>query len=306
MNTKRLFLLLFVTLVCVMTSYPYETGKFTMLGKDCTIYFDDIRNENYYYRGMYQDACLDRIPKTAFDRMVERGKDNYFQGQINRGKISKKKINGIYKAFENLRANSGLGFSDDSLSDFERSMAKEMWSHFLGRFLISDIPENIETIETNMFSNKFSILFYIIGDNLYDQAFIIVNPEHLYEFRKAFSDANAKYKKWKKIAIENNVTDLDKEMDIEFPPVVVGWGLGSRFNYNFEYSIKPSVKFTRSSMKLCFIQGETVQNHNYSSTIRPYFVFGSEEESDAFEKMISEKLFKKAGKNDERINELFK
>lgn len=55
--------------------------------------------------------------------------------------------------------------------------------------------------------------------------FIWVKQKDVDKFRNALIELQAKFDEWKKIAIENNVKDMDKEMPVKFPKVTYCWQL---------------------------------------------------------------------------------
>lgn len=122
-----------------------------------------------------------------------------------------------------------------------------------------------------------------------------------------------------KIAIENDVTDLNKKIVVDFPPITIGWGKesGERF-YKFKHRITASVIFKDTNKYLCLLRGEVVRDRkNEYITVNPFLYFKNEQESDEFEKIISEenikkgldekrKAHEKAMEEKKKVDELFK
>lgn len=152
---------------------------------------DNIRNGKYYSRNMYNSAqndILNYVDKDEFNNHVNANMSNYFQGLINRGVISSKYVDGIKKAFENLRANNGLEFTDDSLSELEREQAKNMWDHFMSHFVIKDDPRQTfgltEFISASFTGKEDSPIHEIINSDMFRYGSDKFKQELLYSTMK--------------------------------------------------------------------------------------------------------------------------
>ena len=97
---------------------------------------------------------------------------------------------------------------------------------------------SIEAVEKN---NKIEVVYIGIStDHKSRPAYIIVKGEDLELFKTALELARDKFSEWKKVAKENNITEMSKEMSINFPKVTVAWhgtkwwfSFGNKINFRF-------------------------------------------------------------------------
>ena len=97
---------------------------------------------------------------------------------------------------------------------------------------------SIEAVEKN---NKIEVVYIGIStDHKSRPAYIVVKGEDLELFKTALELARDKFIEWKKVAKENNITEMSKEMGINFPKVTVAWrgtkwwfSFGNKINFRF-------------------------------------------------------------------------
>lgn len=139
---------------------------------------------------------------------------------------------------------------------------------------------SIEAVEKN---NKIEVVYIGIptdlGSRTYSRsAYIVVKGKDLELFKTALELARDKFSEWKKVAKENNVTEIDKEMGINFPKVTVGWLYGRKWWYSF--GNKVNLKFlTLDDGQMVAAWAPTVTSSlNRYIDQEIYFVFGDEED----------------------------
>ena len=101
---------------------------------------------------------------------------------------------------------------------------------------------SIEAVEKN---NKIEEVYIGIptdlGSRTYSRsAYIVVKGKDLELFKTALELVRDKFSEWKKVAKENNITEMSKEMGINFPKVTVAWhgtkwwfSFGNKINFRF-------------------------------------------------------------------------
>jgi hypothetical protein len=124
------------------------------------------------------------------------------------------------------------------------------------------------------------------------------------QFRQAMTDAKAKYLEWSKVAEENNLSDVDKMMGINFPKGMFMWG-----SHLAAGSAIPKARFIGSNGKyycaLFFADRFTDLNNRYITTTT-YWILSSEEEFDALIEMVSVEKLKEIRSNKNKQDELLK
>lgn len=137
--------------------------------------------------------------------------------------------------------------------------------------------------------NKYSI--YIMAtsfDNLYKEVGFYMKEKELNVFRNKLIDAKNKYNEWVKTAKENNVTDLDKEMKIEYDvdgffSTSAGWKFDEYVNISFHFKIlEGKYMLLIRSDKLVDMNNQFIDHDGF------IVVFSNEAEIDSFLNKISE------------------
>lgn len=139
---------------------------------------------------------------------------------------------------------------------------------------------SIEAVEKN---NKIEEVYIGIptdlGSRTYSRsAYIVVKGKDLELFKTALELARDKFSEWKKVAKENNVTEIDKEMGINFPKVTVAWLYGRKWWFSF--GNKVNLKFLtldNGQMVAAWAPTVTSSSNRYIDQ-EIYFVFGGEED----------------------------
>lgn len=117
---------------------------------------------------------------------------------------------------------------------------------------------------------------------------LIVREKNLDKFKSVINDAKLTYAKWKKTAEENDVSDLDKEIEIDKVNIECAFHYGG---WNFDFSVNLKARFKILNGEYMLI----VQNKNkLISSSNEYIdadgfllAFSSEEEMDNFLKALS-------------------
>ena len=125
--------------------------------------------------------------------------------------------------------------------------------------------------------------------------------EDLDNFRVSLTEAKNKYVEWVKVAKENNVTKMIKNMNIVFSKGTFSW-YETKWYFNF-YAI-PEPRFLITSdgdcLLLLFCGKEFKSSSNEYITENAYWVFSSVAEIEELENLISEETLKKFKENKEQ------
>ena len=66
----------------------------------------------------------------------------------------------------------------------------------------------------------------------------IIKEENFDEFKVGLSFMKEKFAEWSKVATDNNVTDLTKDVDVKMPPLTIAW-YGTKWYFEFGKILKP-------------------------------------------------------------------
>lgn len=141
---------------------------------------------------------------------------------------------------------------------------------------------DIEAAEKN---NKIESVYIGIPTDMESRkGFLEVKGKELEQFKTALELARDKYLEWKKIAQENNVTDMSKEMGINFPKVTIAWH-GTQWWFSFGNKINLKFLILDNGKMVASWAPEVTASSNRYIDQRIYFVFGDEED---FNNLISQ------------------
>lgn len=153
-------------------------------------------------------------------------------------------------------------------------------------------------------SGDLSVFFDIMGSGDADNVCINLKGESINAFISALQLAKQKHSEWVAVAINNNVTKMTKEMDIDFPRVTIGW-LGSKWWFDFEHKIEPLFMITDSGKYLCVISGTATASSNEYIDQKYYLVFETAEDFDSLMEAINPTVVQEKLNSKQKVEDLF-
>ena len=136
---------------------------------------------------------------------------------------------------------------------------------------------------------------------------LMVERKNIFGFKNAMKTAAETYVKWKETAINNNVTELNKEIDLKDKNLKYSTGFiyGDEWHFDFSVPLEASFKILNNKYLLTIENAKELQasDNQYIDYDGFYFVFNSEEEIEEFISKVSEESLKmhfseKASKED--------
>jgi len=100
-------------------------------------------------------------------------------------------------------------------------------------------------------------------------------------------EVKAKYSEWKSLAIQNNVTELDKEITVSNSPKCGGFFQYGEWKFDFSVTLKPRFLITPESTLALIHTGKMIASDNqYMDASDFVFAFKSVEEIDELIKVL--------------------
>ena len=114
------------------------------------------------------------------------------------------------------------------------------------------------------------------------QVALIIKNDELPDFRSKLQEAKKVYLEWKKTAIENNVNDVDKEIEIGKLRLSTGFVYGRDWNFDFSVNIGARFRVIDDKHLLIIENKEKLQasDNRYIDSSGFILAFSSEEEVD--------------------------
>jgi len=151
----------------------------------------------------------------------------------------------------------------------------------------------------------FDLYIGIASESVSSEARIMLKSRDLELFIKALIDTKNKYYEWSKIAKENNVDKLNKEIDVKFPSVDIAW-LGSKWFFSFNQKLKPKFSILESGKHVVMFYNNNVSSSNQFIKETTYWVFSDATEFDEIISKLSFDTIKSKLDEEENKKELFK
>lgn len=137
---------------------------------------------------------------------------------------------------------------------------------------------SIEAAEKN---NKIENVYIGVQPDLdFRKAYISVEGEDLELFKNALELARDKFSEWKKIAKDNNITEMCKEMGIDFPEVAVAWLYGGEWEFSFDNKINLAFLILDGGQMVAAWAPIVTSSSNSYIDQKIYFVFADEKDFD--------------------------
>lgn len=146
-------------------------------------------------------------------------------------------------------------------------------------------------------NDKFSVYIGVTAENSSTKAMIEVESDKLEDFKQALLQTRDKFVEWSKVAKENNVKDMSKEMEVTFPSISVCW-LGSKWFFSFGEKLKPKfLILDNGNFVVSFYKKVTASSNEYIDE-KIYWVFSDSKEIDELiSKLDVEKIKAKLQEN---------
>lgn len=185
--------------------------------------------------------------------------------------------------------------SQDKIAEFEMSYTSKSYEIQIGKK-----------------GKGFSLFIDAIGlDALYDEGGFNYNEKQITNFIANLEYAKKKYIEWKSVAIENNVTEIDKKIDVPEKNSFDGYFRGGS-NWHFDSFVSPRFKFKAITVNgelgyyLLILSGELKSTSNQFAKADGFaLVFANVEEIDDFLSKIKIDDLKAFLNKKEKNNELF-
>lgn len=111
-------------------------------------------------------------------------------------------------------------------------------------------------------------------------AYISVKVDKLELFKTALELARDKFSEWKKIAKDNNITKMSKEMPIDFPDVAVAWLYGGEWEFSFDNKINLAFLILDDGQMVAAWAPIVTSSSNSYIDQKIYFAFADEKDFD--------------------------
>lgn len=125
----------------------------------------------------------------------------------------------------------------------------------------------------------FKVYIALAAESTSTEARIMLKSKDINSFITALTETKNKYMEWSKVAKENNVDDLSKEIDVKFPNIDIAW-YGSKWFFSFNQKLKPRFSILSDGRHVVTFYNNNVSSSNQFIKESTYWVFSDEKEFD--------------------------
>ena len=144
------------------------------------------------------------------------------------------------------------------------------------------------------------------ADKLHSRVNLMLESSDLTDFIDFLNKIKATYTKWQETAKQNNVTELEKEIDIK-PFKCQSAFIYGKWNFDFAVKLTPRVKIIKNEMVLIVRSDELESSSNqFMKHDGFYLIFSSAKEIDEFINEIAVEKLKEHFRKKNKSEDLFK
>lgn len=128
-------------------------------------------------------------------------------------------------------------------------------------------------------NGDFTVYIQVSAERVSTKANYMIKSDRLHEFKEALLFTRDKYVEWAKIAKDNNVTDMTKNIDAKFPNIDIAW-LSSKWFFSFGEKLSPTFMILKNGQfVVSFVNKNTASSNRYIDETT-YWVFADVKEFD--------------------------
>lgn len=161
---------------------------------------------------------------------------------------------------------------------------------------------NIEASEIK--NGKFSVYIQVAAEGS-SNAMISLDNTELDKFNDFLQKTKEKYIEWSKVAKDNNITEMSKEMDFKSPSTTICW-LGSKWWFSFGIKLQPRFLILDDGNYVVTIVKTVRASSNEYIDETIYLVFSTPEEIDVMISLLNEEDITAELQKAQNSSDLFK
>lgn len=174
----------------------------------------------------------------------------------------------------------------------------------VGSYNLSFFDKDFVVKTSSLKGKKYSIFFEVKGEQSSDVSINIDNKD-LNKFKKSLINIRDKYQEWSNTATENNVTSMNKLMDIKMPLVSTMWHTPSKIYFSVRNDLNPVFSVQENGNHVVIIAKKVASSMNRYISETFYWVFSSTSEIDELLSLLDENKLKETAKGVSELNNLF-
>lgn len=128
-------------------------------------------------------------------------------------------------------------------------------------------------------NGMFTYYIEVTGESASDKVYMSVKSSNVESFRETLRLIRNKYTEWCKIAVENNITEMNKEFSYKLYNISFAW-YGSKWWFSGDYTLTPKFCIMDDGQMIILVYKKAVSRNNEYIDQECYLVFNSVAEID--------------------------
>jgi hypothetical protein len=175
----------------------------------------------------------------------------------------------------------------------------------VGNYSLSYFNRSYDIEASKIKDGKFTVYIEVNGESESTKAMLSVENDDLEEFTQSLLQMKTKFEEWSKVAKDNNVTDMNKDMDIKFPSTTICW-LGTKWYFSFGHKLTPKFLILDDGRYVVTIVKKVTSSSNQYIDETIYWVFSDPKEIDDLVSQLDSEKIKAKLEAIENASDLFK
>ena len=176
---------------------------------------------------------------------------------------------------------------------------------FVGNYTMSYFHKSYDIKASELKNGEFTVYIQVSAERESTRAMISIESDKLEEFKQSLVQMKEKFEEWSKVAKDNNVTSILKEMGIKFPSTTFCW-LGSEWFFSFEQKVNPKFLVLSDGNPVALFMKTVESSSNQYIDETFYWVFSNSEEIDKLISQLNYEKIKSELEKKENASDLFK
>ncbi|MBP3773764.1 MAG: hypothetical protein ILA34_00240 [Bacteroidaceae bacterium] len=144
----------------------------------------------------------------------------------------------------------------------------------------------------------------VMGESSSKDVYLSLKSSKIPDLIAFLQNVRSKYEEWCKVAQENNVKDLRKEMDFVSPGMTVSW-YGTKWWFSFYQEFRPSFMILDNGKMVVSMYKKVVSSSNKYIDQKVYFVFDRANDIDGLIKKIQPEVILEKLRAENKTGDLF-
>ena len=175
----------------------------------------------------------------------------------------------------------------------------------IGHYTMSYFNKSYDIEASEIENGKFTVYIQVRAEREFTRAMISIESDKLEEFKQSLVQMKEKFEEWSKVATDNNVTEMSKEMGIKFPSTTFCW-LSSKWFFSFRQKVNPKFLILDNGNHVAFFVKKVESSSNEYIDETFYWVFSNSEEFDELISKLDYEKIKSELEKKESASDLFK